>query len=497
MKRRASRGFTNRSGLRRALRRGLACGLLLGLALRAAAADAPAPAAKKPDASAQKSPNAASKPARPTVWYAEVVGSIDPGSGAYLLEAIDGAQTAGAEALIVRLDTPGGLLSTTRDIVQAELSAKVPVIFWVGPPGARAGSAGVFLTLAANVAAMAPSTNIGAAHPVGIGGGGKKAGDDKDEEKAKKGDDEVMAAKIENDTAAFVQGIAERRSRNLEWAEQAVRESVSITASKALELKVIDLVAEDVPELLQKLEGRTVDLGSGDKRTLHTAAAELREVTWSVRNKVLHFLADPQIAYLIGMLGVLGILAELYHPGTIVPGVVGAICLIVAGIAFQMLPVSAGALALLAFGVALLGVEFFAGGHGAFIAAGGVCIVIGSLLLVGHVGTGFYADRDFGIGWRTVAPVGLSLCVIAFSLVSKVTRSHKNKLRGGADVLIGQIGEVREALRAEAPGGEARGAVLVNGELWAARSAVEIPAGTRARVLAVDGLTVRVGLHQE
>src|SRR4051794_4780603 len=198
------------------------------------------------------------------VAYAEVTGSVDPGSGNFLIEAIKDAQDKGAEALVVRLDTPGGLLSTTREIVQAELSAKVPIVFWVGPPGARAGSAGVFLTLAAHVAAMAPSTNIGAAHPVGLGGGGG--------EKDDKGQIEAMAKKIENDTAAFVRAIAERRSRNVDWAEKAVRESVSITASQALQQRVIDLVAEDVPELLRKIDGREVHVG-GETRRLHTAGA--------------------------------------------------------------------------------------------------------------------------------------------------------------------------------------------------------------------------------
>ncbi|HXN81398.1 MAG TPA: hypothetical protein VN883_02920, partial [Myxococcales bacterium] len=372
---------------------------------------------------------------RPTfVSLAEVAGSIDPGSGGYLLEAIHEAETSGAEALIVRLDTPGGLLSTTRDVVQAELSSRVPIVFWVGPPGARAGSAGVFLTLAANVAAMAPSTNIGAAHPVGIGGGSpRREKDDQDQggqEKSGKGkggkakgakdkgtrpngdaegpadDASSMARKVENDTAAFVEGIAERRSRNVEWAQQAVRESVSITASKALELKVIDLLAEDLPELLGKIDGRTVALAGGESRTLRTAGAEIRPAQWSVRHRVLHFLADPEIAYLIGMLGMLGILAELYHPGTVVPGVVGAMCLLIAATAFQMLPINAGALALIVLGVGLVAAELYVGGHGGFIVAGALCVVIGSLLLVGHVGSGWFADRDYGIGWRVVVPVG-------------------------------------------------------------------------------------------
>src|SRR5947208_2412615 len=218
------------------------------------------------------------------VAYAELTGSVDPGSARYLIDAIHDAEAQGAEALIIRMDTPGGLLSSTRDIVQAELSAKVPVVVWVGPPGARAGSAGVFITLAAHVAAMAPSSNIGAAHPVGIGGD------------AKDPDTQTLVKKIENDTAAFIHGIAERRSRNVDWAEKAVRESVSITASEAVREKVVDLVAEDVTELLKKIDGQKVQLVGGETRRLKTAGAELRPVEWTVRDRVLHALADPQIA---------------------------------------------------------------------------------------------------------------------------------------------------------------------------------------------------------
>jgi len=415
----------------------------------------------------------------PVVAYAELSGSVDPGSGDYLIEAIREAQDKGVEALVVRLDTPGGLLSSTRDIVQAELSAKVPIIFWVGPPGARAGSAGVFLTLAAHVAAMAPSSNIGAAHPVGIG---LPASD-----KEKKGAEETMLKKVENDTAAFVKGIAERRARNVEWAEKAVRESESITASKALELKVIDLIAEDIPELLRKVDGRRIDLGGGERRVLHTASAELRPVPWSVKDKVLHALADPEIAYLIAMLGVIGVLLEMFHPGTIVPGVVGGICLVIAAIAFQMLPVNIGALVLLVLGVAFLAAEMYIGGHGGFIAAGAVCIVIGSLLLIGHVDKSFYADPDFGIGWRVVAPVGAGLAIIAATLAWKLSQSARQPINTGGYALIGEIGEVREPVDTL---GE--GSVLVQGELWKARSPEPIPAGGRARVVAVHGLLLEV-----
>jgi membrane-bound serine protease (ClpP class) len=409
------------------------------------------------------------------VAYAELSGSVDPGSGRYLIDAIHDAEAQGAEALVIRIDTPGGLLAATRDIVQAELSAKVPVVVWVGPPGARAGSAGVFITLAAHIAAMAPSSNIGAAHPVGIGGG---SGD-------KSSDVETMLKKIENDTAAFIHGIAERRSRNVDWAEKAVRESVSITASEALREKVIDLVAEDIPELLRKIDGQKVQIG-GETRRLKTAGAELRPVEWTVRDRVLHALADPQIAYLIAMLGVIGILLELFHPGTIVPGVVGAICLVIAGVAFEMLPVNIGALALCILGVGLLVAEMYMGGHGWFIGAGVVCIVIGSLLLIGHTERGFWADPDFGLGWRVVLPVGAALGLISATLVWKFTSSAAQPLRAGAPGLLGEVGEVREAI------GPGEGRVLVHGELWLARSPIAIPEGTRVRVIGVHGLAVDV-----
>jgi membrane-bound serine protease (ClpP class) len=408
--------------------------------------------------------------AGPVVHYAEITGSIDPGSGGFLIAAIHDAQEKGAEALVVRLDTPGGLLSTTRDIVQAELNAKVPIVVWVGPPGARAGSAGVFITMAAHVAAMAPSTNIGAAHPVGLGA-----------PEEKKSERTTMFQKLENDTAAFVKGIAERRARNVEWAEKAVRESESVTASKALELRAIDLIAEDLPELLRKIDGRRIDVGGGDKRTLRTASAEIRNVPWAVKDQVLHGLANPEVAYLIAMLGVIGVMLEMFHPGTIVPGVVGGICLLIAAIAFQMLPVNIGALLLVALGVGFFVAEMYVGGHGGFVAAGLVCVVIGSLLLVGHVDKSFYADADFGLGWRIVAPVGAALALIAGSLAWKLSASARQPLRSGGYSLIGEVGEVRED-----------NTVLVAGELWKATSAEPLQPGARARVLAVHGLTLEV-----
>ncbi len=326
--------------------------------------------------------------------------------------------------------------------------------------------------MAAHIAAMAPSSNIGAAHPVGISTEDKKSGES------------TMEKKIENDTAAFVKGIAERRQRNVEWAEKAVRESESITASKALELKVVDLLAEDIPELLRKIDGRKVRLGGDETRVLHTASAEIRNVSWSVKDKVLHVLADPEIAYLIAMLGVIGILLELYHPGTVVPGVVGGICLIVAAIAFQMLPINVGALVLIILGLGLFTAEMYVGGHGGFIAAGVVCVVIGSLLLIGHVDKGFYADADFGIGWRIVAPVGAAMTLIAGTLAWKFSQSARQPLNTGAYSLVGEVGELRED-----------STMLVGGELWKVEGPEPLVPGARARVIAVRGLTLEVALE--
>ena len=419
----------------------------------------------------------------PWVLYAELTGSVDPGSGAHLLEAIHDAEDRGAQALVVRIDTPGGLLASTREVVQAELSAHVPIVFWVGPPGARAGSAGVFLTMAAHVAAMAPASNIGAAHPVSLFGGGTRTAPPAE----KKDEPDTMQKKMENDTAAFIRGIAERRFRNVDWAEKAVRDSESVTATRAVELKVVDLLAEDLPDLLHKLDGRKVELGSGDARVLHTASAEIRPAAWSVKHRVLHALADPEVTFLIGMLGVIGILLELFHPGTLVPGLVGVVCLVIAAMGLQMLPVNFGALLLIALGVAFFAAELYAGGHGGFVAAGAVCVMLGSLFLIGHLSPHFYADPDFGLGWRVALPVGAATALIAGSLAWKLSSSTRLPLRTGAPGLLGEVGEVRDALQA----GQL-GSVLVHGELWRASSREVLETGARARVVAVDGLQLLV-----
>jgi membrane-bound serine protease (ClpP class) len=261
---------------------------------------------------------------------------------------------------------------------------------------------------------------------------------------------------------------------------------VSVTASRALELKVIDLIAEDLPALLHALDEREVKLPGGETRKLHTSGAELKPVRWTVRDQVLHGLANPEVAYLIAMLGVIGILLELYHPGSLVPGIVGGICLLIAAVAFQMLPVRIGAVALIVVAIALFLAEVKVGGHGGFVAGGAVCLTIGSLLLVGHVSPAFYADADFGLSWKMVVPVGLAFGLIAFGLASKMATARAQKPLTGGEELLGEICEVREAVSA---GG---GSVMVLGELWKAHGAQPLPVGARARVVSMKGLQLEV-----
>jgi membrane-bound serine protease (ClpP class) len=481
-------------------------GAILALFFLAATAKPPAKGEEK-----AKEPEKATKEAAPKeepreaprssgkVFLADVEGSIDPGSSDYILSAIEKARAEDAELLILRLDTPGGLLDATRDIVKGMLSAKVPVVVWVGPEGARAGSAGVFITLAAHVAAMAPTTNIGAAHPVMLGGDtGGPAGwffeaatkdKDKDGDKEKDGKGplrDFMAEKIENDTAAFVQAIAEKRKRNAEWAIKAVRESDSITAQKALELNVIDLIAEDVPDLLKKLEGRRVEIDEKTYRVLKTEGAAQERILWTVKQRVLHGLSNPAVLQLLFMLGILGILAEFYHPGTFIPGIFGAICLLIAIIAMQLVPVNLGAVLLILVAVGLFIAEYFLTAYGLAAIAGAVCLVIGSLLLVENVDWDFYADPDFGVHLGDVLPLAAVIVAMTLFVAYKVARSQRKQI---VTADVGLLGEEGTVLDRVGPDG---GRVFVHGEYWEATAPEEMPNGARIKVSKVDGLKLTV-----
>jgi membrane-bound serine protease (ClpP class) len=401
--------------------------------------------------------------APPHVDLIAIDGSINPAVDDFIRESIARAKNNGARALVVQLDTPGGLLTSTRTIVKEMLGAQVPVMVWVGPSGAGAGSAGVFITLAAHVAAMAPGTNIGAAHPV-AGGGQEVKG--------------VMGEKIENFTASFSESIAQKRGRNAEWAIEAVRKSVAITESDALKKNVIDIVAKDIDDLLKQADGRKVDL-DGKPHVLALKDSKVTRHEMSSKQKVLNILADPNIAYLLMMAGLLGLYMEFSHPGVIFPGVAGAICLLLALASFQLLPLNYTGLALIALGIALLAAEMFVPSFG-FLGIGGIiALAIGSLFLFDTESSDLIVDRS--IVFTAVGTVGAIMLALSYL----VFKSQKLTQTTGMDGLIGEIGEVREKL-------DPAGKVFVHGEYWNAEADAEVGVGERVEVIGYQGMRLKV-----
>jgi membrane-bound serine protease (ClpP class) len=414
-------------------------------------------------------------PGAPRVLTLEIRGPITGGTAEYVTAGLAKARAGGYAALAIQLDTPGGALDATREIVQAMLGSQVPILVWVGPAGARAGSAGVFLTLAADVAAMHPTSNIGAAHPV-TGSGrdvAQEAGKD-------------MAKKVENDTAAFARSIAKARGRNADWAEKAVRESVSVTADEALKAKVVDVVAPDLDAVLSFAEGRSVEVAHG-KRTLRTRDAAVEPLPMTVRQRTLSFLADPNVVAVLFLLGTLGIALEFYHPGSIIPGAVGAFCLLLAFLAMRVIPVSAGAVVLLLAGVALLVAEAYVTTHGIAGAAGAVCIVVGTLLFIDKGSPEYRFDpAAFQLSPAVVWPTPLVVAAVLAFVAWKVASSRRGRLVAGAHGLVGERGVALGDIGPE--GGE----VFVHGEYWRARAVRPVARGVPVRVVAVDGLVVAV-----
>jgi len=402
------------------------------------------------------------------VAFLEIADTINPGIADYVEDSIAEASRAGHAAVLIRLDTPGGLLEATRSIVQAILDAPLPVIVYVAPGGARAGSAGTFITLAGHVAAMAPGSNIGAAHPVGAQGEDPEGGG------------EHLARKIENDTVAFIESITERRGRNVEWARTAVLESVSVPSSKALELGVVDLVTASTESLLAEADGHKVEI-RGKHYRLSTAGRMLHRIPMSTSQKFVSTFSHPNIFYLLMMLGVLGILAEVYHPGSIFPGVLGGICLILAFISMQALPINYGGLALILLSFAMFVGEVFVTSHGLLAIGGAVALTIGSILLIDT------DDPALRISLPAVFSASGTLLAFSLFIVYKVVRAHKGKVTTGQEGLVGEQGEVKQAVPA---GGE--GKVLVHGEYWRARSAQTVNQGAPVRVTAVDGMLLTV-----
>ena len=407
---------------------------------------------------------AASAHAAQPVSIIELDGAITPITDRLLTTAVERAQADGSQALVVQLNTPGGLERSMRTMAQTILNAGIPVIVYVAPTGARAASAGVFITMAAHVAAMAPATNIGAAHPVTAGGGdmGKE-----------------MSKKVANDAAAFARSLAAERGRNVEWAEKAVRSSVSVTEREAVKLKVVDLVADNLQDLLAKIDGRVVKTTRG-MVTLQTRDAPIKRIEIRFRDRFLALITDPNIAYILMMVGMLGIFFELQNPGVVLPGVIGGISLILAFFAFQSLPINWAGVLLILFGIALLIAEIKIASHGVLTIGGVISMVLGSFMLYDAPEVGFR------VSWAVIIPtVGATAGLFVWA-VSAGVRAMRRPQVTGAQGMVGRLAVARGELGPE-------GQVNVDGEIWrAVAEGGAIPAGEKVRVTAVDGLTLRV-----
>lgn len=393
-----------------------------------------------------------------------VDGAIGPAMRDYIRRLISHGESKAAACVIVCLDTPGGLSDSMRDIIQRMLAAKVPVIVFVWPSGARAASAGALISLAANVAAMAPGTNIGAAHPVSIGTGGEK--------------DETMDEKVTNDAAAYARSLAAQRGRNVDWAEKVVRESVSSTAQEALDGSVIDIVARDLPDLLDQLDGRRVEV-DGKMMILRTRAAAVEELELSWRERFLARISDPNIAYLLMLLGIFGVIFELQNPGAIFPGVVGVISLLLATFALQLLPINYVGLALIAVAIVLFLLETQIASAGLLTVGGIVAMLIGSIMLID-------SPLPFmKISLKVIIPSVIFTALFFLFAVGLGLRAQRRKVSTGTAGLTGEIGVARTTIHDE-------GSVFVHGEYWNAYSAEEIPSATSVVVVAVEGMRLKV-----
>ena len=404
----------------------------------------------------------------PHVDVIVIDGTINPAVDDFIRESIGRARLNRAQSLVIQLDTPGGLLTSTRTIVKEILGAPVPVIVYVSPSGAGAGSAGVFVTMSGHIAAMAPGTNIGAAHPVS--GGGQEV----------KG---VMGEKIENFTASFSESIAQQRGRNTEWAVQAVRKSVSITEREALKKNVIDIVAKDIDDLLRQADGRKVEL-EGRPHTLALKGVRIVRYEMSLKQRIINAIADPNIAYLFMMAGILGLYMEFSHPGVFFPGVAGAICLLLALASFQLLPINYTGLILMLLGVALLVGEAFFPSFGVLGVGGIIAMALGSLLLFDTQGSDFGVDRP--IVFTAVGTLGAFVLAVSYL----VFRSQKSRPTLGLEGLLGEVGEVRGKLN---PAGK----IFVHGEYWNAQADAEIDIGEKVKVVGYDGMCLKVSRFSE
>ena len=389
--------------------------------------------------------------------------SINPGTAAFLARGTQQAVEDGAVLIVLELDTPGGLVSSMRTMVKTIMNSPIPVVVYVSPSGAQAASAGVFVVMAADVAAMAPGTNIGAAHPVVAGG---------------KEMDETMNTKMVNDLVAFIKSIANRRGRNADWAEEAVRKSVSITAKEALKLNVIDLIAKDMDDLLLKLEGWPVQTKEGEKK-LALKGVSIERVQENLRDKILKTISNPNIAYILMLIGLAGLYFELSHPGAIFPGVIGGISLILAFYAFQTLSVNYAGLLLILLGAILFLLEIKVTSYGLLSIGGVICLTLGSIMLFNTGNTGLR------VSWSVLIPAVLVISGFFMAVAFLAVRAHMAKPRTGYQGLIGEVAVAKEPLAPE-------GKVFVHGELWNATCEDIVPVGTRVEIIGVENLLLKV-----
>lgn len=402
----------------------------------------------------------------------EVQSVINPASAKYLIKAIEEAEEAGAECLIIELDTPGGLMTSMRDIIKSMLNAYVPVVIYVSPAGAQAASAGVFITVSAHVAAMTPESNIGAAHPVSAGGGLFGGGQSDSAQ--------VMMEKVTNDAVAYIQSIAEEKGRNAEWAKEAVEKSVSITAKEALELNVIELIAPNLKALIDSLDGRQVKMKRGETITLDTKGKTITHKKMGWNYKLLDIISNPNISYILLMLGFYGLFFELSNPGNIFPGVMGALFLILAFYSFQILPINFAGLALIVFGLILLILEIKIVSYGLLSIGGIAAMILGSIMLIDT------PDPLFQIS-KSVILTTVAFSVILFLVaVRLVIRAMQNKPTTGYEGMIGMRGFAETEIT------ELGGTVMVNGEIWRAVSTQSIPKASNVVVKKIEYMQLTV-----
>ncbi|MDO8684094.1 MAG: nodulation protein NfeD [Armatimonadota bacterium] len=390
-------------------------------------------------------------------------GSINPSSAQFIVRAISEAERDGAQAIIIRLDTPGGLMDSMRKIVQKELLAKVPVVVYVAPSGARAASAGAFITLAGHVAAMAPVTNIGSAHPVS--GMGEKM-------------DETMSRKIENDAAEYIKTIAHQRGRNVEWAELAVRKSANVRETIALQKRVVDYIATDVRDLLKKIDGRKIKIKE-ETITLNTANAPTRTIKMNAREQFLHVLSDPNILYILILIAMYGIIFELSNPGAILPGVLGGIALILVLYSIAILPVNVAGIALLILAIILFIVDLNVPSHGILTAGAIISFILGSFMIFD------LSSPVFRISIFLIVGAALTTAGFFLFLVGSGVKALKNRLVSGTESMAGMIGDARTDI-------DPVGRVFADGTYWTATSEERIKAGEKVRIVSMDGLKIKV-----